>query len=177
MPFYGVITGSLFAYFSRASYNVVLLVWTIPLALLKPNRSYHIWSSSCERDWTLIAFSSLYSQRVCDICSTWLYQLLHIIICDFDWAGNWNLSAKCYHWIIFGGSVFLGIKPADCTALPKKHQHTCLKSKGRHGSGRGLNPWPPRSIKFKMVTGTSTITGKIWAWFYVDKLWHSALEL
>ena len=23
---------------------------------------------------------------------------------------------------------FLGIKPADCKILPKKHQHTCLKS-------------------------------------------------
>ena len=30
---------------------------------------------------------------------------------------------------------FLGIKPAECITLPKKHQHTCLKSKGQHGSG------------------------------------------
>ena len=34
---------------------------------------------------------------------------------------------------------FLGIKPADCTSLPKKHQHTYLKSKSLHGSGRSLN--------------------------------------
>ena len=69
------------------------------------------------------------------------------------------LPLNCFWWISF----FLGIKPADCETLPKEHQLTCLKSKGRYGSGRGLNPWPPRSIKFKMVTGTSTITGKILA--------------
>ena len=31
-------------------------------------------------------------------------------------------------------------KPVDCKTLLKKYQHTCLKSKGRHGPGRGLNP-------------------------------------
>ena len=47
---------------------------------------------------------------------------------------------------------FLGIKPADCTTLPKKHQHTCLKSKGRHGLGRGLNPWPPDNKSIALPT-------------------------
>ena len=30
---------------------------------------------------------------------------------------------------------FLGIKPADSTTLPKKHQHAFLKSKDRQGTG------------------------------------------
>ena len=90
-----------------------------------------------------------------------------ILIYDFIRAGNCNLinikflmlflprgvhsECEVLPLMFFGFFVdryFLGIKPADCTTLPKKHQHTCLNSKGRHGPGRGLNPRPPDNVPY-----------------------------
>ena len=64
----------------------------------------------------------------------WLFQsVLFIIVATLCIVPNHVLVDR----------YFLGIEPADWTALSKKHQHTCLKSKSRHGPRRGLNPWPP----------------------------------
>ena len=89
---------------------------------------------------------------------TYNYSMPHY----FVWAGNCNLininvlllflprGVHTAQWVwsvtpelFLVDRYFFGIKPADCTTLPKKYQHTCLKSKGRHGPGRGLNPWCP----------------------------------
>ena len=52
---------------------------------------------------------------------------------------EWSVNTEMF----LVDQYFLVTKPADCTTLPKKHQHTCLKSKDQYGSEMGLNPRPP----------------------------------
>ena len=67
------------------------------------------------------------------------------------------LPLNCLWWI--GISLTLS-QLTDCTTLPKKYQHICLKSKGRHGPGRDLNPWPPynKSIDLPILYYTGGIS-------------------
>ena len=79
------------------------------------------------------------------------------------WVWVWFLrqSAQIFVCVVWSVTTemflvnryFLGTKLADCKSLPKKHQHTsCLKSEGRHGPKRGLNPWPPDNKSIDLPT-------------------------
>ena len=71
--------------------------------------------------------------------------------------GVCKVSVKCYHYIVFCGSVFSW----HCTTLPKKHQYSYLESKSWHGSGRGLNPWLSDNTSIALRTEEQFL----WIWF------------
>ena len=66
------------------------------------------------------------------------------------------LPLNCFWWI----GISLALSQLDCTTLPKKHQHTCSKSKGRHGPfllSLFVTVKKPKKFKAKFLEQSSTI--------------------